>query len=389
MKILADENIPFVREMFAELGDVHTISGREISPEAVRGVDVLLVRSITKVDRALLQGSSVKFVATATIGTDHVDEDYLAEAGIGFANAAGSNANSVAEYFFAALLELAASRGWPLESKTLGVVGVGHIGSRVVQRAKALSMKVLENDPPLQHQTGEPRFVSLKSALEADIVTLHVPLTFEGQDKTFHLLNEKNLVALSTGAILLNASRGPVVDNFALKKRLKSGRPEAAVLDVWENEPTIDTELLEEVFLGTPHIAGYSLDGKANGTQMIYQAVCRFLGKEPVRRVSEFLPPPSVPEIFWEPTGEADEIQMNKIVQKIYDIRADDSRLRRLLNLPHDEQGVYFDSLRKNYPVRREFYNTRVIFPDSEKSKRLARKLSILGFQTNLTDEKS
>ncbi len=386
MKILADENIPFVREMFADLGEVRTLSGREMCPDTVRDADVLLVRSITKVDRSLLYRSRVKFVATVTIGTDHVDEVYLREAGIGFANAAGSNANSVAEYVFAALLELSVCQGWYLEEKTLGVVGVGHIGSRVVRRARALGMTVLENDPPLQRQTGETRFVPLETALQADVVTLHVPLTFEGPDKTFHLLNEENMKMLRAESILLNASRGPVVDNSALKSRMKNGLLSAAVLDVWENEPTIDTGLLTQVFLGTPHIAGYSLDGKANGTQMIYEAVCRFLRVEPSRHVRKFLPPPAVSEISWEPTDESDEIQLNRIVRKIYDIRADDRRLRRLLKLPAAERGPYFDALRKNYPVRREFYNTRVLLPDSRKSRNLARKLDILGFRTNQTD---
>ncbi len=381
LNIVADENIPFVREMFSELGSVQTISGRLIGPETVRNADILLVRSITRVDRSLLEGSSVKFVGTATIGTDHIDEMFLKETGIGFSNAPGSNANSVAEYVFAALLEFSVVRGWKLEDKSLGVIGVGHIGSRVARRARALGMTVLENDPPLQRKTHEPRFVSLKTALQADIVTFHVPLTLEGRDKTFHLLGAENVDELSPNVLLINASRGPVVDNAVLKMALKNRQMASAVLDVWENEPTIDAELLAQVFLGTPHIAGYSLDGKANGTQMIYDAVCRFLGKEPTRKVSEFLPPAARPQIFWQPTGGSDETQLREIVQQVYAIRKDDARLRKILELPESKWGAYFDQLRKNYPVRREFGNTHVVLPRKPASDALAEKLKILGFQ--------
>jgi len=383
MKLVADENIPFVREVFSEFGTIITASGRDISPELVRDADVLLVRSITKVDRKLLEGSRVKFVASATIGTDHVDQAYLREKGIGFANAPGSNANSVAEYVFVALFALAARWGWRLSEKTIGVVGVGHIGSRVAAWAKALGMTVLENDPPLARQSGDPRFLPLEDVLQgADILTLHVPLTKSGPDKTVHLIDEEKLHALKSGALLINASRGPVVDNEALKSWLKRRKREsAAVLDVWENEPKIDTELIQHVAIGTPHIAGYSLDGKINGVRMIYEAACTYFRKQRSIDFGSLLPEPPVPSVEIETPQINDETLIHTVMNRVYNIRADDTRLRKVIHLHPDERGNYFDSLRKNYPIRREFSNTRVTLRNGTQAQ--AEKLKILGFQVN------
>ncbi len=383
MKVVADENIPFVREVFSQFGTIVTASGREISPELVRDADILLVRSITKVDRKLLEGSRVKFVASATIGTDHVDEAYLRKKSMGFANAPGSNANSVAEYIFAALFDLAVQWGWKLSEKTLGVVGVGHIGSKVAARAKALGMAVLENDPPLARQSGDPRFLPLEDVLlGADILTLHVPLTESGPDKTVHLINAKNLHTLKPGALVINASRGPVVDNDALKNWLEREKGKAAaLLDVWENEPTIDTELLRRVAIGTPHIAGYSLDGKINGVRMIYEAACAYFGEKPIVDPGSLLPDPPVPNVAIEASQKDDEALIHAVMKRVYDIREDDKRLRKVIDLSSDERGNYFDSLRKNYPIRREFLNTLVQVKNATLQQR--EKLKTLGFAVN------
>ena len=383
MKLVADENIPFVREVFSEFGAIITAPGREISSALVRDADILLVRSVTRVGRKLLQGSRVRFVASATIGTDHVDEAYLREQGIGFANAPGSNANSVAEYIFAAMFDLAVRLDWRLPGKTLGVVGVGHIGSKVAARAKSLGMAVLENDPPLARQSGDPRFLPLKEVLKkADILTLHVPLTPSGPDKTVHLIDAENLRLLKREALVINASRGPVVDNEALKKWLEHGKGKsAAVLDVWENEPTIDTELLQRVAIGTPHIAGYSLDGKINGVRMIYEAACAYFGKKPTVNPENLLPDPPVPHVEIEASHKNDERLIHTVIKRVYDIRADDARLRELIHLRPDERGNYFDFLRKNYPIRREFSNTQVTIRNGTRMQR--EKLKILGFQVN------
>ncbi|NQT84941.1 4-phosphoerythronate dehydrogenase, partial [bacterium] len=216
MKIVADENIPYVKEAFGSLGDVIPLPGRKIAPASVVDAEILLVRSITEVNASLLEGSRVRFVGTATIGTDHVDEEYLHSRGIAFASAPGSNANSVAEYVVAALLTTARRKNFPLKGKTIGVIGVGNCGSRVAKKAEALGMRVLLNDPPLWRQTGNKRFRPLEELFSADILTLHVPLTYEGIDATYHLVDEAFLSKLRPECILMNTSRGPVVDNLAL-----------------------------------------------------------------------------------------------------------------------------------------------------------------------------
>ncbi|HUK82367.1 MAG TPA: 4-phosphoerythronate dehydrogenase PdxB [Verrucomicrobiae bacterium] len=372
MKIIADPNIPFVREAFAAMGEVVLVPGRSIDTETVRDADMLLVRSVTPVHAGLLGGSHVKFVATATIGIDHVDEAYLAARGIGFASAQGSNANSVAEYVIAAMLELARRGKFPLRDKTLGVVGVGHVGSRVVRYAEALGLRVLQNDPPRQCAENPGLFVPLDRVLaEADIITLHVPLTREGQDATVHLFDKDHLAAVELRKpILINTARGAIVDNKALLKAIDGGKIGATVLDVWEDEPAISPELLDIVDLGTPHIAGYSFDGKVNGVRMIYEAACKFLGLQPTWTPT--LPPPPVPRIELSvSSGEDDDTALGRIVKRVYDITADDAALRK---------GVRaFDNLRANYPIRREYFNTELVLRSASES--LRHKAAALGFR--------
>jgi erythronate-4-phosphate dehydrogenase len=354
MKIIADPNIPFIHEAFDPLGEVVPIPGRQITGDAVRDADVLLVRSVTPVNESLLAGSRVRFVATATIGTDHVDERYLKDHDIGFSSAAGSNANSVAEYVVAALLELAHRHKFRLRDKTLGVVGVGHVGSRVVRYARALGMRVLENDPPL----GLPGFVTLDRVLaEADIVTVHVPLL----ETTRRMFHHDNLGRF----ILLNSSRGAVVDNRALLKAIDGDRIRGAVLDVWESEPNILPELLDVVDLGTPHIAGYSFDGKVNGTRMIYEAACRHF-KIPATWQPNL---PAVPPL--KVIVDTGEDALREIIREVYDIRRDDDALRTNI------RG--FDKLRAEYPVRREFHNIKLVVRGGDES--LITTLESLGFR--------
>jgi len=372
MKTVADPNIPYVAEAFGALGDIALVPGREISPADVRDADVLLVRSVTPVNAALLDGSRIKFVATATIGTDHVDTEYLALKRIGFASAAGSNANSVAEYVVAALLELACQHKFRLRDKTLGVVGVGNVGSRVVRYARALGMRLLQNDPPRQRTESLPEFVSLDRVLnESDLLTLHVPLTRAGADATLHLFGTDRLAALEDRRpILINTARGAVVDNKALLKAIDGERIGGAVLDVWEKEPDISPELLDIVELGTPHIAGYSFDGKVNGVQMIYEAACRHLAMPAPWKPN--LPAPPVPHLDLSvSSGEDDEDVLCRIVRKVYDIIADDAALRANVRV--------FDQLRAGYPVRREFGNTELILRGAGKN--LTDMLQTLGFR--------
>ncbi len=378
MKVVADKNIPFVAECFSSVGEVEVVGGREITPSAVADADVLLVRSVTRVGTELLAGSKVRFVATATIGFDHIDIEYLSRNNIGFASAPGSNANSAAEYVIAGLLEIGQRYGLDLEDKSIGIIGVGNVGSRVAKKCEALGMHVYLNDPPLQRQTGEAKYLPIEGLFDCDFITLHTPLTFEGLDKTYHLADGRFFRSLKEGCAFFNASRGGVVDSGALKTAIQSGRLRAVVLDVWENEPNIDTELLEMVDIGTPHIAGYSLDGKVAGMIMIYKAACKYFGLEVKFDIEDFLPEPAVCELKIDSNKGAEQEALFGAVQKIYRIDQDDARLRRILEKPMEKRGEFFDGLRKNYPVRREFQNTRVVVKDRNES--LARKLKGIGF---------
>ncbi|MFP4057150.1 MAG: 4-phosphoerythronate dehydrogenase [Candidatus Brocadiia bacterium] len=377
MRILADENIPFAREAFATLGDVELVRGRELGAEALRDCDLLVVRSVTRVDEGLLGGSRVRFVGTATIGTDHVDLDFLRRQGIAFASAPGSNANSVAEYVVAALLVLARRGGTALEGKSIGVVGVGNVGSRVVAKCQALGMKVLENDPPLARQSGDPRFLPLDALLEADFLTLHVPLTREGEDATYHLADERLLARMRPDARLLNTSRGAVADGSALARAIDAGAVGGAVLDVWEGEPAIDVGLLGRVALGTPHIAGYSFDGKVAATEMVYRAACEALGAEATWSAGPAMPPPEHPRIELACRGRSEEDVAREAVLTVYDIEADDRALRGVAGA--DDVAGCFDRLRKTYRQRREFHNTSLLLRGA--SEGLAAKLAGIGFR--------
>ena len=378
MRILADENIPLVREAFAELGHVETMPGRVITPEAVKDVSMLLVRSITRVNRALLAGSAVRFVATATIGEDHIHKGYLEEQGIVFASAPGSNADSVGQYMVSSLFALAERYGFKLEGTSLGIVGVGNVGSRVVKLAAALGMRCVLNDPPLARQTGDKEFRPLGEILACDIVTLHVPLTKHGPDATEHLVDADFLRRVKRGAILINTSRGPVADGKAIQRALDDGHLKACVLDVWEDEPNVDAGLLERVAIGTPHIAGYSFDGKVNGTRMIYEAACRFLGRNPTWDPAPLLPKAECPEVTVAGDTTDPEEAMRRAVFAVYDVRQDDAAMRHLLDVPESKREAEFDRLRKEYPRRMEFPNTRArVVPPSTQ---LESVLAGLGF---------
>jgi erythronate-4-phosphate dehydrogenase len=379
MKIVADQNIPFVKKCFSSIGEVFTCQGREISSAIVKNADILLVRSVTRVDEHLLSGTKIKFVATATIGTDHLDIDYLEKHGIAFASAPGSNANSVAEYIIAAILTIAEKHHLNISGKTLGIIGVGHVGSLVASRAASLDLNVLLNDPPLSRQTNDPKYLPLDKLYDCDFITMHTPLSFSGIDKTLHLANEHFFDAVKKGAVFLNTARGGVHDTKALKDAIKKGHLLSAVLDVWENEPYIDAELLEMSDLATPHIAGYSYDGKLAGLVMIYNAVCRFLKINPSHTINHFLPPSAIPSIELSAPLDDEQAAINHIVKRIYDIQSDDQQMRQILSVPTYNRGKLFDELRKNYPVRREFQNTIIKLNDKNGS--LAKKLSGIGFQ--------
>lgn len=377
MLILADENIPCVRDAFAPLGEIRTLAGRSLTAEAIRDADVLLVRSVTRVDRQLVEGSRVRFIASATAGVDHVDESALRERGITFASAPGSNAESVAQYIAAALFLLRRKLNRPLRGRSIGIVGAGHCGSRVARIARALGMDVRLCDPPLARLGGNETYVPLSEIESSDYLTLHIPLTNEGPDRTLGMIDRGFIGRMKPGAVLINAARGGIVDESALLDAVRSGNLAGAALDAWIGEPRINSAILEAVDLGTPHIAGYSLDGKLRGTKMIHDALCAFLGRKPswhpddsLERTIETIDPGVT-------TGDPEEF-LSKLVEKAYPIRRDDAALREMLALSDEDRPRHFDALRKHYPVRREFAATRVIAGDPQSP--LASSLKGLGF---------
>ncbi len=365
MKIICDENISFAEAAFSQFGKVELLQGRKINNAALNKADVLIVRSITKVDKSLLENTNIKFVGTATIGTDHVDINYLNKRNIKFADAAGCNSDAVTEYLFTALFRILADKNISLKNKSMGVIGAGNIGSRVVKLAKAVGLEVIMNDPPLQRKTSSKDYAPLEEALQADIVTFHVPLTLDGKDKTIHLLDQKKIKSMKDGIILINASRGPVVDNTALssfidKKKLN------VVLDVWEHEPEVDINLLNQTLIATPHIAGYSLEGKVNGTYLIYKNFCNFLGETPTWQPTLAMPEDS---LITAEENKSIEETLNFIFSQVYQIRRDDKKMRHLYDLDAKIRPSYFDLMRKEYPYRREFNNYFVKNPSTQLKK--------------------
>jgi erythronate-4-phosphate dehydrogenase len=353
MLIVADENIPLLDEFFAGFGEIRRLPGRGIDAAAVAAVDLLLVRSVTKVDRALLEGSAVKFVGTCTIGTDHLDLDYFQQAGIAWASAPGCNARGVVDYVLGSLLVLAEQQGVDLASRTYGVIGAGQVGSRLLKVLRGLGWRVLVCDPPRQAAEGGD-FVSLQQVLdECDVISLHTPLERLGEHPTYHLFDSARLAALKPGSWLINASRGAVVDNQALRELLGQRSDLQVVLDVWEGEPQADVELAALCRIATPHIAGYSLDGKLRGTAQIYQALCQHLGVAPSIELAQLMPVPWLSDLTIDASADP-AWALASICRAVYDPRRDDADFRRSLQGDAATRRAAFDGLRKHYPMRRE-----------------------------------
>lgn len=344
--------MPFAREFFNEFSGVdnhiESFNGRTLTPQQLIDTDVLLVRSITKVNESLLsKASKLKFVGTATIGVDHIDQDYLKERKIAFHSAPGCNAVSVAEYVLSSLVVLSERYLFSIKEKTVGIVGAGNTGSRLSEKLTALGIKHKLCDPILAEQGDKRKFYSLDEVLSCDIISLHVPLTKQGQHATYHLLNEERLNQLSEQQILINACRGEVVDNHALLAMKKAGSKLTLVLDVWENEPNVLTELIPYCDITSAHIAGYSLEGKARGTEMLYRALCTAQNLAVEKQLAQFLPLPTITDI--KINQNLDEIVLNQVIKMVYDVRRDDALFRQ--QLPR----FGFDHIRKTYPARREF----------------------------------
>lgn len=336
MKVIVDNKIPYIKEAIESLADkVIYLPGKEFTPEIVKDADALITRTRTRCDRTLLAGSKVKFIGTATIGFDHIDTAYCHEAGITWSNCPGCNAGAVEQYLHSVLLLLEQERDVVLKEACLGIVGVGHVGDRIRQLAERLGMRVLLNDPP-RADHGEKGFVDLHTlAKECDIISFHTPLEREGIYQTYHLADKLFFNMLEKRPYIINTSRGEVIETAAILHALSTNRISGAIIDVWENEPNINLELLEKVFIGTPHIAGYSADGKANATRMVLEAFCRFFGKE----INFHIAPTEQPHLPYDSNENTRQLQM-------YNPHLDCEALRA-----HPET---FEQLRSEYHLRRE-----------------------------------
>lgn len=371
INILADKNIAEVSQLFAPYGEVSLCQGREINAELLVDVNVLLVRSTTSVDRQLLADSKVSFVGSATIGTDHIDVDYLSSRNIHFANAPGCNADAVVQYVIAVLCRH--GPGW--RGKTVGIIGCGHVGGRLLKCLEALEVKCKVYDPFL-NATQCSVLVDFPELITADIVCVHTPLTRTGRFPTYHMIDQAALESMKPGAMLINAGRGAVVDNKALLEVLHSGASLRVVLDVWEHEPHISLPLLEAVDLGTPHIAGHSFEGKLRGTQMLLQAFCRWRKEaEPV--FTDDAKPLPISSQGLLGGHEERGSTLENIVLAAYNPGDDFQTMRDALNNSATESGVCFDNLRRNYKQRWEFTHYE-INDVSDTSTR--RDLKVLGF---------
>ncbi|AGH81119.1 erythronate-4-phosphate dehydrogenase [Psychromonas sp. CNPT3] len=357
MNIYIDENIPYARDFFSDHGNLHFFSGRDVCAEQLKNADILLVRSITQVNEALLHlNTCLQFVGTATIGTDHIDLSYLQSRKIRFSSAPGCNKVSVAEYILSSLFVLAEQQQFELADKSVAIVGAGNTGSAVYQRLNALGLRCKLYDPPLEVAGDTRKFCGFDEVLKADIISLHVPKIKEGKFPTLHMFDRRVLQKLNTKQILLNASRGEIIDNDALLTLAKKGLMPTLVLDVWENEPKINKALLNYVQIATPHIAGYSLDGKARGTEMLYQAFCQHFSLIVQHCASHFLVPAQITKVAL--TRKLDLSLCKTLMHLVYDVRRDDALFRQMI-----DQTDGFDTMRKNYNERRELSTLKI---DSE-----------------------
>jgi len=384
MLIVADENIPLLDSFFGDIGEIRRVTGRNLSRSQVEDADVLLVRSVTQVGPELLSGTQVRFVGTATIGTDHVNVEWLKQQGIGFSAAPGCNASSVAEYVLAVISQFAEQRGtedW--STLSVGIVGAGNVGSELARALERLDFDVVLCDPPrAEAEAGsEEAFVSLLEALRCDVVTLHTPLTLTGNHATYHMVSDHELAELGSEQLLINAGRGEVIDSAALMRRLEQGDAPLVALDVWEQEPRISPELVGQVWLATPHIAGYSLEGKVQGTEMVYQALCRFLGLPVRKKAGQFLPEPALSKISFTSNAVEDEA-IRLALRACYDPRRDDLRLRLAMKGNPDERAEAFDRLRRDYPVRRECSSLKIQLKGTSKS--LQDSFRAMGFKLKI-----
>ncbi len=351
MKVIVDNKIPYINKAIEKIADkVIYASGKDFTPELVHDADALIIRTRTQCNKHLLEGSKVRFIATATIGYDHIDTAYCHEAGIEWKNAPGCNAASVAQYIESVLLILQKERNINLRSSTIGIIGVGNVGSKIEMVARKLGMRILKNDLPREKQEGKEGFTDLEViAKECDIITFHTPLHPEGEYKTFHLANKMFFQSLKRKPVIINTSRGEVIETQALLDALNEEMITEAIIDVWEKEPQINLELLKKVFIGTPHIAGYSADGKANATQMALEALCAHFNIIPNFKI---LPPEPDKKIIHT-------YNRTEALLQIYNPIRDNNALKKNPEL--------FEQLRGDYPLRREEEAYNIIIESDSK----------------------
>lgn len=372
VNIAIDDKIPFIRGVLEPYANVVYLPAKEFTKQRLLDVDALIIRTRTVCNAELLEGTAVKFIASATIGFDHIDTSYCKQKGIEWINAKGCNSSSVEQYVLAAMLELAHRRSFQLAGKTIGIVGVGHVGSKVARIAEVLGIKTLLCDPPRAKKEGRTDFVELSELVaSSDIISIHVSLSRDGEDKTWGLFNREVISKIKKGAILINSSRGEVIDEAALKDSIKQGMLSDVVLDVWCNEPDIDAELMDMATIATPHIAGYSVDGKAMGTAMSVNALAQFFGWDLADWYPAHLPLPSKPQLQADFLQGTFEQNLYILVKQTYNILSDDSRLRI--------QIKDFEKQRGDYPIRREFDSFTVNIVNATDSDK--QKLSQLRFQ--------
>ncbi|AHW60925.1 4-phosphoerythronate dehydrogenase PdxB [Draconibacterium orientale] len=372
MKIIIDNKIPYIKGALEPFAEVIYLPGSETTPEIVKDADAIITRTRTICNDKLLRDSKVKYIATATIGFDHIDTDYCKQAGIKWTNAPGCNAESVNQYIASALCSWAMRKRTDLTGLTIGIVGVGNVGKRVAKTCKILGMNVLLNDPPRERTEGSREFVSLETIQnEADIITFHVPLNMSGEDATFHMVDEDFLQNLRKNPLIINSCRGEVCDSEAIYNAIEASDIKGFIADCWENEPDINLDLLNLCEYGTPHIAGYSKDGKANGTKMSVQAISRFFGLGINNWEPTNVELPATTSIEIDGNQRREYSILAEAILSTYDIENDDDDLR--------DSPLKFEQLRGDYPVRREF-NTYTIEAKNIETKTLE-KLIELGFQ--------
>ena len=380
MKIVCAETVLLGRAAFSTAGKTTVIADREITHSDLIDADALIVRSKTKITRELLKGTPVKFIGTATAGIDHIDAAYLQSKGIYWCAAPGGNANSVSEYLVAALLVLGRRHGFDLEGKTIGVIGCGNVGSRVVTKCEALGLRVLRNDPPLAAVSPDPDFFPLERVLaECDIVTLHVPLVQHKPWPTERMADYLFFEQLKPGAIFINTARGSVCDYDALLAARQGGAVSRSIIDVWSPEPAFRTDVLKLADLASPHIAGHSYEGKLNGTVTCYNELCNFFEIPKSWDIAAALPAPEVPVVEIDCTARDDEEILHTLIRQVYDIETDDTLIRDAANGSEIARARNFDALRRNYRMRREFMNTRIIAKNADED--LQNKLKAMGFR--------